>query len=177
MHARVAAAPTLGATDNRDAPTVTRLGPPAEVDVVIDAEYGFLHRMTGLIDGQPLVVEELVDVVVDPPLDESVYRIDPSKFEVIDDKFQQVLQRAFVLRPSMMRCVARSTWLLLSRRWTDRSASLSGPAMVHSCHGHRAYLKPAAVGAAISVCRPKKPPLILQPVEARTPRQDIYCWH
>lgn len=95
MHACVAAAPTPGPADNRDVPTVTRLRPPAEVDVVIDAEYGFLHRMTGLTDSQPLVVEELVDVVVDPPLDESVFCIDPSRFQVIDDKYQQVLTRAF----------------------------------------------------------------------------------
>jgi hypothetical protein len=48
VHARAAAAPTPGATDSRDAPTVTGLRLPAEVDVVIDAESGFLHRMTGL---------------------------------------------------------------------------------------------------------------------------------
>lgn len=65
------------------------------MDVVIDAEFGFLHRITGPTDSQPLVVQELVDVVIDPPIDESIFRIDPSVFRVIDDKYQQVLQRAF----------------------------------------------------------------------------------
>jgi hypothetical protein len=97
MRARVAAVPAPDPSDHRDAPMVTRLGPPAEVDVVIDAEYGFLHRMTGLMDGQPLAVEELVDVVVEPTLDELVFRIDRSQFQVIDDKYGQVLHRAFCI--------------------------------------------------------------------------------
>jgi hypothetical protein len=97
MHARVAAARPPGPTDNPAARTMSRLRPPAEVEVAIDAEYGFLHRITGLIDGQPPMVEELVDLVVDPPLDESVFRIDPSKFEVIDNEFEQVLNRAFCI--------------------------------------------------------------------------------
>jgi hypothetical protein len=97
MHACVAAGPASGATDNRAARMASRLRRPADVDVVIDAEYGFLHRMTGLIDNQP-VVEELVDVVVDPPLDVSVFRIDPSEFQVIEESpFEQVLQRAFCI--------------------------------------------------------------------------------
>lgn len=101
MHARVAATPVPGRMGSPDTPTVTRLRPPGlrppiEVDVVIDAEYGFLHRMTGLIDSH-LVVDELVDVVVDPPLDESVFRIDPTEFQVIDDKFRQVVGRAFCI--------------------------------------------------------------------------------
>lgn len=97
MHARVAASSAPGAPDRPVDPSETRLRPPAEVEVVIDAEYGFLHRMTGLIDGQPPVVQELVDVVVDPVLDESVFRIDPSKFQVIDDTFQHVITRAFCI--------------------------------------------------------------------------------
>jgi hypothetical protein len=100
MHASLAAARAPDETDNRSAPTVLRQRPPAETDLVVDAEYGFLHRMTGLINSQPYVVEELLDVVLDPPLDESVFRIDPSKFQVIDphdNPGDAVVHRAFTI--------------------------------------------------------------------------------
>jgi hypothetical protein len=82
MQARQSA--TTGESVKRDPTTVIRQRPPAEVDVLIDSEYGFLHRMTGLIDSEPFVVEELLDVAFDPPLDESAFHVDPSKFQVID---------------------------------------------------------------------------------------------
>lgn len=85
MHARMAEAPLSASGGvNRDTRSVIRQRPPAEVDVLIDAEYGFLHRMTGLIDSQPFVVEELLDVVLDPPLDVSAFRVDPPRIRVID---------------------------------------------------------------------------------------------
>jgi hypothetical protein len=51
---------------------------------MIDAEYGFLHRVTELVDGLPFTVTELLDLVVDPPLDDDVFWIDPSKFQVTE---------------------------------------------------------------------------------------------
>ena len=86
IHARRAAnpPPEPGEGDNPSAPVVGRQRLPVETEVLVDAEYGFLHRMTGLIDGQPFVVNELLDLLVDPPLDEEVFCIDPSKFQVID---------------------------------------------------------------------------------------------
>jgi hypothetical protein len=77
------ASPEPGAEDNQDARIVGRQPPPAEVEVVVDAEYGFLHRMTGIINGEPFVVSELLDLLVDPPLDKEIFRIDPSKSEVV----------------------------------------------------------------------------------------------
>ncbi len=86
VHARLGAAspPAPGGRVNRNSSTVIRQRPPAEVDVLIDTQYGFLHRMTGVIDSHPFVVEELLDVVLDPPLDETMFRIDKSTFEVFD---------------------------------------------------------------------------------------------
>ena len=85
-HARLAAAAPAAPDEgpNRNTPTVIRQRPPADTDVLIDAEYGFLHRMTGLIDSRPFVVEELLDVILDPPPDEAAFRIDASRFEVFD---------------------------------------------------------------------------------------------
>ena len=86
VHAHLADArhPASVGEDDRETSTVTGLRLPADAEVVIDAEYGFLHRMTGLVDGQPLMVTELLDLMVDPPLDEDVFRIDPSRFQVIE---------------------------------------------------------------------------------------------
>jgi hypothetical protein len=77
--------PAPEGTDDRRTSTVTgvvRL--PGDAEVVIDVEYGFLHRMTELVDGQPFIVTDLRDLTVDPPLDEDVFRIDPSRFQVIE---------------------------------------------------------------------------------------------
>jgi hypothetical protein len=76
MQARMTAnAPAVSTRrTNRAVPTVLRQRPPAEVAVLIDVQYGFLHRMTGLIDGEPFVVEELLDLLLDLPFDESVFR-------------------------------------------------------------------------------------------------------
>lgn len=95
MRAREGETSVPRSTDAPDDRMASRLRPPAEVEVVIDAEYGFLHRMTGFVDSQPVIVGELVDIVVDPPIDESFFRVDSSDFEVIDDKYQQLIQRAF----------------------------------------------------------------------------------
>jgi hypothetical protein len=76
--------PAPGRADDRQTSTVARLPLPGDAEVVIDTEYGFLHRMTELVDGQPFMVTELLDLTVDPPLDEDVFRIDPSRFQVIE---------------------------------------------------------------------------------------------
>jgi len=61
------------------------LGPsPAEADVLVDAQYGFLHRVTALVDGRPFKVEEFLGLVLNPPIDEAAFRIDESKVRVID---------------------------------------------------------------------------------------------
>lgn len=72
---RLANAPSVPvADDDRCRQRVLHQRPPAEVAVLIDVQYGFLHRMTGMIDGEPFVVEELLDLVLDLPFDESVFR-------------------------------------------------------------------------------------------------------
>lgn len=58
---------------------------PADAEVVIDAQLGFLHRLTGLVDGQPYRVIELLDLVLDPEIDEQTFRPDPAQHRVIDD--------------------------------------------------------------------------------------------
>ena len=86
IHALLAtnSSPEPGERDNPSTINRLRQRPPAETEVLVDAEYGFLHRMTGFINGERFVVTELLDLVVDPPLDEEVFRIDPSRFQVID---------------------------------------------------------------------------------------------
>ncbi|MGC8512709.1 MAG: hypothetical protein ACP5P1_06705 [Acidimicrobiales bacterium] len=51
-----------------------------------------LHRMTGLIDSQPFVVEELLEVLLDPPLGESTFRVDPSKVWDLDAPEREMLR-------------------------------------------------------------------------------------
>lgn len=56
-----------------------------DVEVLIDARLGFLHRLIQFVDGQPFQTVELQDVQLDPPIDESTFRIDDSEVRVIDD--------------------------------------------------------------------------------------------
>jgi hypothetical protein len=56
---------------------------PAEVEVLVDAELGYLHSMTGLFEGEPYEIIELVDLVLNPILDEDAFRIDASKVRVV----------------------------------------------------------------------------------------------
>jgi hypothetical protein len=55
-----------------------------DVEVLIDTQLGFLHRMTAFIDGQPYHLLELTDIVFDPILDPNAFRIDDS-VRVIDE--------------------------------------------------------------------------------------------
>lgn len=70
------------------------LGPtPAEAEVLVDSQYGFLHRVKALVNGQPFQVEEFLDLILDPPIDESAFRIDESKFRIIDEAEQESWNR------------------------------------------------------------------------------------
>jgi hypothetical protein len=44
-----------------------------DIEVIIDARLGFLHRLTQFIDGQPFHKVELRDLVLDPVLDVGVF--------------------------------------------------------------------------------------------------------
>jgi outer membrane lipoprotein-sorting protein len=57
---------------------VIRQPPPEEAEALVDAEYGFLHRMTGIVGGEPYVVNELLDLRVDAPIDDDMFRVDPA---------------------------------------------------------------------------------------------------
>jgi hypothetical protein len=56
-----------------------------DVEVLIDARLGFLHRLIEFVDGQPFQRIEIQDVHLDPPIDESTFRIDNSTVHVVDD--------------------------------------------------------------------------------------------
>jgi len=47
-----------------------------DVEVVIDARLGFLHRLIRFVDGQPFQRVALSDVVLDPVLDAKVFKFD-----------------------------------------------------------------------------------------------------
>lgn len=57
----------------------------SERDLVVDAERGFLHRDTALVDREPYDTMELRDVVVDVDIDPHIFasRV-PAEFKVID---------------------------------------------------------------------------------------------
>lgn len=57
---------------------------PAEVEVLIDAEVGYLHSMTGLFQGEPYHVVEFVDLVLTPSVDEDAFTVDSSKIHVVE---------------------------------------------------------------------------------------------
>lgn len=78
--------------------------PTADV-VIIDAQLGFLHRLAGLAGGQPHHVIELLDVVLDPPIDEQTFRVDESQYRIID--LSEWKRRH---RPSGRLSRARSVW-------------------------------------------------------------------
>lgn len=69
---------------NPNPPRRTERPDPGEVDVTVDAQLGFLHRMTELVNGQPFRDVELLEVVLDPPIDQQTFRIDESKLRVIN---------------------------------------------------------------------------------------------
>ncbi len=71
-------------------PRRTERPEPAEVDVAIDAHLGFLHRMTELVDGLPFHEVELLDVVLNPPIDQRTFQIDESKLRIVSpDEWQR----------------------------------------------------------------------------------------
>ena len=76
MHARQSATSPSAPDGPGDSalPPVLRQRPPAEVAVLIDLQFGFLHRITGLIDGETFVVQDLLDLLLDLPFDESAFR-------------------------------------------------------------------------------------------------------
>ena len=45
----------------------------AERDLIVDAERGFLHRDSALVEGQPYDIMEMRNVVLDPELDSAVF--------------------------------------------------------------------------------------------------------
>jgi hypothetical protein len=47
-----------------------------DVEVIIDARLGFLHRLIQFVDGQPFQRVELGDIVLDPVLDPNVFQFD-----------------------------------------------------------------------------------------------------
>jgi len=56
-----------------------------ERDLAVDAERGFLHADTALVDGQPYDSMELRNIVLDEPVDTSVFDPEiPTGFKVID---------------------------------------------------------------------------------------------
>lgn len=91
---------------------------PAVADVVIDSQLGFLHRLTGLIDGEPYRVVELLDLALVGRIEENAVTVDLSRFRVIDD--DEWTRR---LRGSLPRRVwrtvtlrSRSGWQVLTRQ-------------------------------------------------------------
>jgi outer membrane lipoprotein-sorting protein len=57
----------------------------AERDIVVDAERGFLHRDTALVEGEPYDVMELRALVVDAAVDPAVFEPDvPPGMKVVD---------------------------------------------------------------------------------------------
>jgi hypothetical protein len=85
-----------------------------ERDLVVDAERGFLHADTALVDGLPYDVLELRDVQIDSPVDLAAFELEvPPGAEVIDSS---AYRRDF--RPPWDR--HRWQWRLrhpLARRW------------------------------------------------------------
>lgn len=75
----------FGESNNPRTASVLRLPPPEEAEVLVDAEYGFLHRMTGIVGGEPFVVNELLDLVVDAPVEEEMFRVDPANVVVLPE--------------------------------------------------------------------------------------------
>jgi hypothetical protein len=71
---------------------------PTEVEVLIDAEFGFLHRMTGLVDDQPYHVLELVDLVLDPVLSPDTFRIDGSARVISEAEMRRWLKPSLPMR-------------------------------------------------------------------------------
>lgn len=59
---------------------------PAQVEVEVDVELGFLHRMAGLVEGRPFHEVELVEVSVGRPEDPDVFVYRPEPDVVIVDQ-------------------------------------------------------------------------------------------
>lgn len=57
---------------------------PSQVEVVIDAELGFLHRMTGLLHDQPYHLVELLELDLDPVVSDDTFRLDESEVRVFE---------------------------------------------------------------------------------------------
>ena len=65
----------------------------AERDLVVDAERGFLHSDTGLVDGEPYDLMELRDVVLDPQIDPATFNPEIPPGMRVDDHMGDPVRR------------------------------------------------------------------------------------
>ena len=70
----------------------------SERDLVVDAERGFLHSDTALVDGQPYELAELREVVVDPDVDIAAFNPEIPRGLRVDDHTNDATRRPWERR-------------------------------------------------------------------------------
>lgn len=85
---------------------------PSDLDVVIDAAFGFLHRLVGLYRDEPYQVVELLDLDLGPTVGAGDFRVDESQARVFSPEEWRRRQQ-----PALPRLIWRSVvWRYRRRR-------------------------------------------------------------
>lgn len=117
---RMAVRPTSSPMSPRTSGLFAQLVPLQDAEVVIDVQLGFLHQMTSFAGlhqmtsfagDQPYIDIKMLDIAVNPEIDDHVFRLDESRYRVVD---RSELNRRD--QPSLLQRARQSTARRLRRQ-------------------------------------------------------------